>query len=212
MKTTKANFGVVGIKWDMAKAFDRIEWDFLQAIMSSLGFSQKWCQLIHHCISTAKISILVNGTPMDFFSPTRGLRKGFSRLLTNAATENIIEPVTPAKTGPTISHLLFADDCILFTKATKRSINNLKILIQKFTSSSGQMVNLDKSSVFFSKNMSKEECSDFIEMLQMEQMEDKEKYLGTILQTPISKDKLFDPAVDKVGSRLQMARKVNFSS
>ncbi|XP_026417296.1 uncharacterized protein LOC113312776 [Papaver somniferum] len=151
MKTTKANQGVIGIKLDMAKAFDRIEWDFLQEITIHLGFSQKWCQLIHHCISTTKNSILVNGSPMDFFSPSRGLRQGdsispylfilcmegFSRFLTNNAKQKIIEPLILAKTWPTVSHLLFADDCILFSKATTRSIKNLKSIIQKFTSSSG---------------------------------------------------------------------------
>ncbi|XP_026433883.1 uncharacterized protein LOC113331389 [Papaver somniferum] len=217
MKTTKATQGVVGVKLDMAKAFDRMEWYFLHQIMSHLGFSQKWCQIINKCISTGKISILINGNPMEFFSPTRGLRQGdsispylfilymegFSRLLSNAANQKIIKPVIPTKTGPAISHLLFADDCILFTKANERSINNLKELIHKFTSSSGQMVNLEKSSVFFRKNLNEDDCNNIINWLQMKKMDEKEKYLGTLLQTPRSKDKFFDNAVNQMDCMLQ---------
>ena len=68
--------GYVGIKLDMAKAYDRIEWDFLIAILKSMGFSQKRQNLVQNCISSVSFSMLLNGSPCQNFSPKCGLRQG----------------------------------------------------------------------------------------------------------------------------------------
>lgn len=214
MKHTKLFPGIVGIKLDMTKAFDRMEWD---PIMLHLGFSDKWCKLIHFCISTARISILFNGTPTDYFSSSRGLRQrdsispylfilcmeGFSTMISNAVNNKMIDAVIPARGGPAISHLLFADDCMLFTKSSGRSIENLLEIISKFTSSSGQLVKLEKSSVIFSHNLSVATREDISQMLKMKPMSNEEKYLGTQLKIPRSKDKFFDDTVDRMHHKLQ---------
>ena len=68
--------GYVGIKLDMAKAYDRIEWDFLIAILKSMGFSQKRQNLVQNCISSVSFSMLLNVSPCQNFSPKCGLRQG----------------------------------------------------------------------------------------------------------------------------------------
>ncbi|XP_026447095.1 uncharacterized protein LOC113347631 [Papaver somniferum] len=64
------------IKIDMAKAFDRVNWDFLLQVLSQMGISSHWCNLIFQCICTTSMAVLVNGSPGKFFKPSRGLRQG----------------------------------------------------------------------------------------------------------------------------------------
>ena len=56
--------------------------------------------------------------------------------------------------SPWISHLLFADDCIVFSEASQGGANRLMGILDKYRSGSGQMVNREKSAIFFSKNCS----------------------------------------------------------
>lgn len=49
--------GCAALKIDMSKAYDRIEWKFLQAIMLRMGFAEKWVDLIMLCISTAQYNL-----------------------------------------------------------------------------------------------------------------------------------------------------------
>ena len=66
----------MGLKLDMAKAYDRIEWSFLIDVLDSMGFSQKWKNLVLNCISSVSFSVLLNGSPCQTFSPQHGLRQG----------------------------------------------------------------------------------------------------------------------------------------
>lgn len=90
MKKTRSYMGVVGIKLDMEKTFDRMEWSFLHQILLHLGFSTKWCQLINYCVSTAFISMLLNGVPMEPIIPTRGLRQDDCIIFTRGNTRSMV--------------------------------------------------------------------------------------------------------------------------
>ena len=63
-------------KLDVEKAFDHVSWDFLMYMLQQCGFSEQWRKRILFCISTVKFSILINGSPKDFFGSSRGLRHG----------------------------------------------------------------------------------------------------------------------------------------
>lgn len=60
----------------MAKAYDKVEWMVLIAILEKHDFERSFCNLIRECISTVTYSILVNGSPCGFSLPPRGLRQG----------------------------------------------------------------------------------------------------------------------------------------
>ena len=64
------------LNMDMEKAFDKMEWNFILAIMEKLGFHPTWINWIKLCISSSFFSIILNGSPFGRFSPERSLRQG----------------------------------------------------------------------------------------------------------------------------------------
>ena len=63
-------------KIDFHKAFDSISWDYLNDIMGYMGFGRKWRSMISECLSSSKLSVLINGSPSKEFSIRRGLCQG----------------------------------------------------------------------------------------------------------------------------------------
>ncbi|XP_057471139.1 uncharacterized protein LOC130759966 [Actinidia eriantha] len=81
--------------------------------------------------------MLVNGVPTKQFNPTRGLRQG----------------VALNRYSPRISHPLFADDSLLFAKATQNEDEKIMEIFYLYEQASGQKLNLEKSDIFFCKNV-----------------------------------------------------------
>ena len=63
-------------KVDYEKAYDSVSWEFLKYMLVRLGFYPKWIHWMEGCLSSASVSILVNGSPSAEFTPQRGLRQG----------------------------------------------------------------------------------------------------------------------------------------
>lgn len=72
----KSTGGNVIFKLEMAKAYDRVEWNFLLHVMDAFGFSPDVCGLIKNCISSPWFSIMINGTTWGFFQGKRGFLQG----------------------------------------------------------------------------------------------------------------------------------------
>lgn len=68
--------GCLAIKVDLAKAFDKVEWNVLICILYNLGFSHVFIDWINECLSTPSFSFLINSSPYGNFKPSRGLRYG----------------------------------------------------------------------------------------------------------------------------------------
>ncbi|XP_041001144.1 uncharacterized protein LOC121246895 [Juglans microcarpa x Juglans regia] len=76
MKTRqKGRIGSMALKLDMSKAYNRIEWRYVEAVMRKLGFGDRWVSLIMRCTTSVTYSILVNGEPGKTSKPTRGIRQ-----------------------------------------------------------------------------------------------------------------------------------------
>lgn len=215
MKKKKGKKGYLALKLDLSKDFDRVEWSFLIKIMQQMGFVDDWCALVHQCISTTEIQIQLNGAPCSSFKPSRGLRQGdplspylfllsmevFTRALAHAEQHKMIQGIKIARHAPQVSHLLFADDCLLFTKANIHNVNNLLDVIHAFMQSSGQQVNFQKSSVFFSKNVHPRHSRILARRLKVNKMSLEEKYLGIPLFLNRRKTTSFSSLVDNMRKR-----------
>ena len=130
-----------------------------------MGLFLCWVDLIMRCITTIFFSILINGAAKGWIKSQRGLRQGcplspylfilcaevFFRLLMQAEIQNLIHGLR-FENNISVSHLLFADDSLIFTKATVADCKHLKTIFDRYTTASGQLINLDKSSMFFSGN------------------------------------------------------------
>jgi hypothetical protein len=143
--------GLMFLKMDMEKAFDKMEWKLILSIMQHLGFPVTWLQWIHSCISSPSFSILLNGSPFGLFSPSKGLRQGdplspflfilslelLSRLLFKEEGLGKIKGMKIARNSPTINHILFADDLLLFGKTFLLEAESIKVCLDKYCSWSG---------------------------------------------------------------------------
>ena len=159
--------GLVALKLDISKAYDMVEWKFLESTLRKLGFSEKWVDLIMRCITTSSFCVLINGVAKGLIHPQRGLRQGclmspylfilcvevFSNLLLQAESQQSIHGLKFSK-DLSITHLLFADDSLIFTKATTEDCTNLKAIFIRHAAASGQIFNFEKSSMFFIGNTS----------------------------------------------------------
>lgn len=151
----KGRLSFMAIKLDLAKAYDRIEWHVLILIMAKFGFNSKFTNLILECISTTQYSLLLNGSPYGYFSPGRGLRQGdpmslalftifsylLSRMLARAEQEGCISGVKVSRLSPKVTHLMYADDLVIYSKATLEEAREISYCLQTYCNWTGQTIN-----------------------------------------------------------------------
>lgn len=147
----KGRKGALALKLDTSKAYDRIEWAFLEKIMNKLGFPKAWIERVMSCVSTSSFSVHINGKAYGNIIPTKGLRQGdpllpylfllcaegFTALLTRAEEKGRLHGVSLCRRASRIPHLLFADDSLLLCLANQEEVQCITDTLQLYASSSG---------------------------------------------------------------------------
>lgn len=136
----------MAIKLDMSKAYDRVEYGYMKKLMEKMGFNDKWVRLMMTCITSASYSILVNGEPKGDIVTTRGLRQedplspyffllcteGLHGLMKQAATMGALCGVAMWKNGPKLTHILFANDSLVFCRVDAHDCQNLLAILTAY--------------------------------------------------------------------------------
>ena len=160
--------------------------------MIKLGFLEVWVEMIMSCVSTPSFSVRINGKAYGNITPSRGIRQGdllspcmfllcaegFTLLLARAEFEGRLHGVALCRNAPSINNLLFADDSLIFCQANKDEVQLVFDTLQLYAEASGQCINLEKSSTYFSSNVSGEQKVWIIDKLKVKEVEKFDTYLG----------------------------------
>ncbi|KAL9243847.1 hypothetical protein vseg_017686 [Gypsophila vaccaria] len=165
-KLKHGSSGYMAIKVDLSKAYDRLSWSSIKDMLCSIGLPDDRVTLIMNIVSSASFQILWNNTSSEVFYPTRGLRQGdslspylfnlcierLSQLIFKATTEGVWRSIKASRSGPKISHVFFADDLMFFAEAFVEQMKTIMGLFTRFGQESEQVINWEKSSIYFSPN------------------------------------------------------------
>ena len=141
--------GEMALKLDMSKVYDRVEWSGLKQIVFKMGFHAKWVNTIMQCLTSITYSIRINGVPQGHITPTKGLRQGdpLSPYLfccvqrdyhRKATLEGTLHGISICRRGPQLSHLFFADNCLLFCHANIEECEKLMRILHVYVTFIGQ--------------------------------------------------------------------------
>ncbi|KAL9664501.1 hypothetical protein QQ045_019904 [Rhodiola kirilowii] len=189
---TKGSVGYCCIKLDMSKAYDRMEWDFLEEVQRRMGFPETWIEKIMCCVKSVVYRIRVNQAISESFCPERGIRQGdplspylfvlcaewLAQRIDLCQQNGELQGLKVSRNAPVISHLLFADDCILFVKADVDNIMKLKCVLKSYEAISGQQINYGKSELVVSNNVNQDLARCLGSILGVKVVDSIDKYLG----------------------------------
>lgn len=207
----------MAVKTDMSKAYDRIEWNFLEAVLKKMGFHSTWIEWVMECVSSVSYFFLISGGPQGKVNPSRGLRQGdppspylfimctkvLSGLCNKALENGTLPGVKVGRNCPPINHLLFADDTMFFGKSNAASCATLLSILKKYEAASGQCINRAKSAITFSAKTN-QECKTRVKReLNISGEGGIGKYLGLPEHFGRRKRDIFASIVDRIRQRAQ---------
>lgn len=149
------------MKLDLRKDFDTVRWDFVLSALRALNCPEMFVNWISQCITTPTFSICINGVSGGFFKSTTCLRQGdplspylfvlamevFSSLLRSRFEAGYVH-YHPGTADLHISHLMFADDVMIFFDGGSSSLHGINEALEDFASWSGLCMNKDKTQLF----------------------------------------------------------------
>ncbi|XP_049360745.1 uncharacterized protein LOC125825449 [Solanum verrucosum] len=149
------------MKIDLRKAYDMVSWEFVIEALEGYGFPSSFIQMVMVCISSTKFSVRINGEGHGYFAGQRGLRQGdpISPLLFVVVMEYLTRTLSKMSKLPDfkfhpmckeqrLTHLIFADDLMIFCKGDIRSIQRIREALENFGDTTGLVANVEKSNIF----------------------------------------------------------------
>lgn len=174
----------MAVKLDLQKAYDRVNWSFIQTVLTNFNFDSGFIKWISACLSSVSSEVLVNGGKSDQFKPSKGLRQGdplspylfilgqevLSRLLDKELNSANLSGVKASTKGPALTHVMYTGDIVLFSKATRHDAEILASCLDKYCDWSGQSINKNKSGICFSKHTNPPIRRAIKQLLQMKKL------------------------------------------
>ncbi|XP_074300856.1 uncharacterized protein LOC141632188 [Silene latifolia] len=209
-------YGKFAFKADMSKAYDRVRWQFLNLTLRKFGFPENLVQLIMNCVSSVSYEVLLNGSPLEAFRPTCGLRQGdplslylfilcmevLSGKVLQAQNEGALRDIRLCPDAQPLTHLFFADDAVYFLKDSNKSIYSLKGILDAYCRASGKRINDNKSGVLFSPSTKLSQAKECLQVLNIRHNSGIGKYLGLPTEFQGSKQEIFAGLIESVSKRV----------
>ncbi|GKV47995.1 hypothetical protein SLEP1_g54839 [Rubroshorea leprosula] len=211
-------------KADFAKAYDCVDWTFLEWMMDRLGFGIKWRGWIMECLSTTRMSVLINGSPTEEFKARKGLQQGdplspflflmigegLNGLVQKVVSEGLLRGIEVGKRGLVISLLQFADDTIIMGKADTENIFMVKTILRWFELMSGLQINFSKSNIY-GYNLPVRWVEGSASMMRCGVGKSHFSYLGMPVDGNPGNKKLWEPLVNKFRAKLAIWKATSLS-
>ncbi|KAJ9535113.1 LOW QUALITY PROTEIN: hypothetical protein OSB04_un001809 [Centaurea solstitialis] len=200
-------------KVDFAKAFDTLNWNFLDNTLSQMGFGDKWRAWMQGVMCTAKISVLVNGSPTKEFTLGKGTRRptcafpvytgrgGAHHSYERSSTRKIFKGVWLNNLLDEVSIFQFANDAIFVGDWSYQNANNLLRVLKCFEACSGLKINLSKSSLS-GVLVPKEEVKNLARRLSCKEESIPFNYLGLPVGGNMNLSKNWQPLIGKFKAKL----------
>ena len=203
------------LKVDIQKAYDTVDWDFLNTILLEFGFPLQMVHWIMTCVSSVTYSLSINGQLHGFFKGKRGLRQGdpLSPYLFTLVME-ILTLVLQRKVRQSdnfsfhhhcqelqVINLCFADDLFIFLRANVESASLIMESIEEFKGVSGLAPSLPKSLAYFC-NVRNSVKLDILNILPFKEGTLPVKYLGVPLVSSRLAIRDCKPLIEQVQKRI----------
>eukprot|EP00253_Pinus_taeda_P020386 PITA_20386 len=151
------------IKLDTVKAYDKLSWTYIKAMLKDYGFDYNWIRWVMALVTTASYFFLLNSSPSRTFKPTRGLKQGdplspflfilmmegLGRAIRATKEEGRIQGLRLTRGGDMVTHQQFVDDSMLQGTPIVKEAKALKQILYEFAMAAGTEVSLTKSKIFF---------------------------------------------------------------
>ncbi|KAF5790976.1 putative RNA-directed DNA polymerase [Helianthus annuus] len=204
-------------KVDISKAYDSVNWAFLDSIMAQMNFPTRWRKWIMATLSSARASVLVNGSPTREFEYSRGLRQGdplspflfvivmeaLTGIMKEAASIGLFNGIKITNDGPSLSHLIYADDVMFLGEWSLMNVMNLRRILRCFYLTSGLKVNLAKCSIY-GVGVNNEEVQNMANLLNCRQGTFPFKHLGLLVGANMNLARNWKPVIEIFKYRLSI--------
>ncbi|CAN1136231.1 Putative ribonuclease H protein At1g65750 [Linum perenne] len=215
-----AKCGEAALKIDISKAYDRVEWGYLEAMLLKMEFGSWWVDRMMLCVKSVDYSILINSHSTEAITPGRGLRQGcplspflfvicaegLSALIRRAASRGEEHVVRVCRGAPYLTHLLFADDSFFFFRADIEAARAMKRIFDTYANASEQLINYAKSGITFNKSTHVMLQDGVASVLGITEPFDRGRYLNLPSMVGRNKWANFQFIKDRVWERIQSWR------
>ena len=216
LRKRKGTTGYMVMKVDLEKAYDRLEWSSIKMVLEHFGFSESMIKLIMSFVSTTTTALLFNGSKLESFQPSRGIRQGdlmspylfllcmefLGAQITSMCEDRRWDKVRASRSGLSFSYVFFVDDLMLFAKANRKNCEAIIEVLDNFYNLVGQKVNLTKLKILFSTTVSCRTRRGICRRLEIAATTNLGKYLGFPIIHRRRMGNAYNFVVNKIQSKL----------